>query len=533
MDEFPQRAAPAFLILWVPFLALSIWLMRASGFQSMSAFLASLLLPMLVVAVLARTWRRFFLLHYPIVLLSAAFATYVITYGEAPGDFMSYVLATSSWQELRGFFTIWQGQRLILGAVALTGVYLALAFWCPPSPIFSAGSRTRLVVLGVVAVLGAIAAPRPVALLTGINMNPVVGTTMFIEGPLSHAHAAVNGTAVIKVPYHASSHNTEEVHILVVGESARRDSWSVYGYGRNTTPYLEKIRPEAVFFQNARADANFTIYAVPILLTGMTPARFSMSAIKGSLLDLAEESGYSTSWMMNQDSHISLLIGIHADRMVYPPLISTLVSGGLPLDERLLPDVRQEIARSGKARFIGIHSIGSHWPYSSRYPSGFERFGSKEPVTFKMAYTPDPGVLNAYDDTIAYTDWLLEQVIEAARKLTVPATVTYYADHGEDLYALDGNAGHGTPTYDKHQFEVPAFIWMNAAYRAAHPDKVQAITANSDKAIRSHNLFDSLADIMGIQWPGARASESFASPDFVPDTQGQYIAGGKLLSAAE
>ena len=116
--------------------------------------------------------------------------------------------------------------------------------------------------------------------------------------------------------------------------------------------------------------------------------------------------------------------------------------------------------------------------------------------------------MNAYDDTIAYTDWLLEQVIEQARKLTVPATVTYYADHGEDLYALDGNAGHGTPTYDKHQFEVPAFIWMNAAYRAVtfHPDQAQAITAKSNKAIRSHNLFDSLADIMGIQWPGARAS---------------------------
>ena len=294
---------------------------------------------------------------------------------------MSYVLATSSWQELRGFFTIWQGQRLILGAVALTGVYLTLAFWCPPSPIFSAGSRARLAVLGVVAVLGAIAAPRPAALLTGINMNPVVGTTMFIEGPLSHAHAAVKGTAVLKVPYHASRHNTEEVHILVVGESARRDSWSVYGYRRNTTPYLEKIRPEVVFFQNARADANFTIYAVPILLTGMTPARFSMSDIKGSLVDLAGESGYSTSWMMNQDSHISLLIGIHADRMVYPPLISTLVSGGLPLDERLLHDVRQEIARSGKARFIGIHSIGSPWPYGRRFPSGCERFGAKEPVS--------------------------------------------------------------------------------------------------------------------------------------------------------
>jgi glucan phosphoethanolaminetransferase (alkaline phosphatase superfamily) len=105
-------------------------------------------------------------------------------------------------------------------------------------------------------------------------------------------------------------------------------------------------------------------------------------------------------------------------------------------------------------------------------------------------------------------------------------TVTYFADHGEDLYALDGNSGHGSPFYSPHQFDLPAFIWMNPAYRAAHPDKVQAIIANADKEIRSHNLFFSLADIMGIRWPGASPSYSFASSQFVPDLSSPLIAGG-------
>jgi len=263
----------------------------------------------------------------------------------------------------------------------------------------------------------------------------------------------------------------------------------------------------------------------------MNPGHFTMSGINGNLVALAKEGGYSTSWMMNQDSHISLLIGIHADQMVYPQLISTLVAGRLPLDERLLPELRSAIARSGKSRFIGVHVIGSHWAYDSRYPAGFERFGSKAQVTYQMLYTSDQRVVDAYDNTVAYTDWFLEQVIEQARKLTVPATVTFYADHGEELYALDGNAGHGTPTYNKHQFDVPAFVWMNAAYREAHPDKVLAINENSKKEIRTHNVFYSLADIMGVQWPQARPSESFASPDFVPDSQSAFIAGGKLVTA--
>ena len=115
----------------------------------------------------------------------------------------------------------------------------------------------------------------------------------------------------------------------------------------------------------------------------------------------------------------------------------------------------------------------------------------------------DPRVLDSYDNSVAYTDWFLGQIIRQARQLTVPATVTYIADHGEDLYALDGNTGHGTATYTQHQFDIPAFIWMNGPFRDAHPDKVRAILLNAGKEIRSHNVFYSMADLMGIQWPGA------------------------------
>jgi glucan phosphoethanolaminetransferase (alkaline phosphatase superfamily) len=236
-------------------------------------------------------------------------------------------------------------------------------------------------------------------------------------------------------------------------------------------------------------------------------------------VDLAEEAGYSTAWLSTQDPHIPLLTGVHADRMV---------ENHLQLDESLLPDLQAQINASGKPRFIGLHTIGSHWVYDARFPESFERFGSASKLNYLSAAThpSDPRILNAYDDSIAYTDCFLDQVIEQARTLKVPATVTYFSDHGEDLYALDGSSGHGTPTYSSHQFNIPAFIWMNAAYRAAHPDKVQAIRQNFSAEIRSHNLFYSLADVMGIQWPGSSSSQSFASKDFVPDTVDPLVAGG-------
>ena len=213
--------------------------------------------------------------------------------------------------------------------------------------------------------------------------------------------------------------------------------------------------------------------------------------------------------------------------MVYPPSLRTLASGRLPWDQVLLPEVRDELERGTRPQFIGLHVIGSHWPYDSRYPVQFKLFGSGAPLTYLDAVSgrPDQRVVDAYDNSVAYTDWFLGEIIAAARKLDVPVTITYFSDHGEDLYLLDGRSGHGAASYSKHQFDIPAFVWVNSAYREAHPDKVQAMQQNAGKEIRSHNVFYSVADLMGIQWPGARAAESFASAAFVPDVETPLIAG--------
>jgi glucan phosphoethanolaminetransferase (alkaline phosphatase superfamily) len=196
----------------------------------------------------------------PDPILSAAFAAYTITYDSPPGQFIAYVLATSSWAEVRGFFSIWQGMRLLLAAVIVGSLYLFLAIWSPPRSISCGRNvRVRYGFLAAVVVLSAFAAQSPAAFIDGIAINPPIATAMLITGPLRQAEAGVNGTAVRKVRYGASRSDGEEVHILIIGEGARRDSWSVYGYQRNTTPYLEKLRGEAIFLQNAVADANFNL----------------------------------------------------------------------------------------------------------------------------------------------------------------------------------------------------------------------------------------------------------------------------------
>ncbi len=139
-------------------------------------------------------------------------------------------------------------------------------------------------------------------------------------------------------------------------------------------------------------------------------------------------------------------------------------------------------------------------------------------------------VVDTYDNTVLYTDWFLRQIIEPARRLTVPATVTFFPDHGEDLQMLDGESGHGAPKYTPHAFAIPAFVWVNDAYRKAHPEKVAALQSNAAREIRTHDLFGTLADLMGITWPAQAASRSFASGQFAPDTAARFSAGGVLFT---
>ena len=522
------RILAAGALLALPYAVLAGCLASAKGVQSLAAYLASVGLLLWLFAVLTGTWRRFFLLHSPLWLLAAVFAAYTYNYGSPPGELLAYVLATSSWDEVVGFFGIWQGERLLIGTAVLTAAYIGVAALAPTSLIFPGPKAYwRYSILGAITLVSAIAAQSPLAFAQGLAVNPVIGTAMFVTGPLHFAIASVQGKTVPKVAYGAARVPGEEVHILIIGESARRDSWSAYGYSRKTTPNIDGLQSEMILFKNAVADANVTVCAVPILLTGMSPARFDLKAVRGNLVDLAGEAGYSTAWLMNQDPHISLLTGVHAERMVYPPSLRTLAESRLPLDQILLPEFQRRIAQRGAAQFIGLHVIGSHWAYDSRYPRAFALFGSGRALTYQDATSgkPDPQIVDAYDNSVAYTDWFLSQIIDAARRLSVPATVTYFSDHGEDLYALDGMSGHGAAVYSKHQFDIPAFVWLNGAYRAAHPDKVRALEQNADKEVRSHNVFYSVADLMGIHWPGQRPEESFASAAFIPDVATPLLAG--------
>jgi glucan phosphoethanolaminetransferase (alkaline phosphatase superfamily) len=530
------RLLAAGALLISPYVPVALFLAINKSFYACAGYALAVFSGMLMLAFVGKTVRRTYLLYLPVFFFSLVFAAYTMRFGDMPGYPIAYVLMTSSWEEVRGFFGVWQEQELLLAALAVTAAYCCLGISLPSRAIFSIGGRlVRWGAIAVVALIVDFGLLYPRSFMDGIAASPVIGAARFVSGPLSSANREIHGAIVGKRPYGASRTAGDEVHILIIGESSRRDSWSVYGYPRQTTPYMESLKGEAVFLENAVSDANTTVYAVPMLLTGIDPEAFSFEKIRGNLVDLANEAGYLSSWLVNQDAGISYLVGMHADHITHSLTMSSPAFAVIAPDGTLLPEFDRQLARRGSPLFIGLHVYGSHSPYNNRYPDAFKRFGSVDPPSSGSAEgeNSDQLIVDSYDDSILYTDWFLQQIIERARKLSEPVTVTYVSDHGEELHSLDGRTGHGHRGYSAGAFEIPAFIWVNTAFRQAHPDKIRALIANSAMEIRSHDFFYSMADLMGIRWPGAIPQRSFASPYFVSDADSRFIAAGKLVARAD
>jgi glucan phosphoethanolaminetransferase (alkaline phosphatase superfamily) len=523
------------LLYVAPILVVAIWALRQYSLRSIDALLVTAALIAMLMAAITRSWRWFFLAQLPFFLLSVAFMAYTLLFGMPPAHTLAMIVVNTSADEIAGFLQVGPAKWWLALWVALAAVYVWLACKVPPQSIFNLKSpRLRYSAVAVLLLASAYLAVGAGDVIDGVALNPTAGSLIFMGGWLPKVSAEMHGARVQKTPYHARRVGGEEVHILIVGESERRASWSAYGYRRVTTPYVGRLGGEAILLRNATTDANLTDWAVPIILTGTPPEQYSLANVRGNIVDLANEAGYSTAWLDNQDIGIVTAIGMTARHTVNPTDFHADINGRHTFDEVLLPAYQRELDRVGTARFIGIHMMGAHWEYFRRYPPSFQRFGSAKGLSVlsifygdKRSFSED---VDAYDNAVLYSDWFLGQVIDAARRLKVPATVLFLSDHGEDLQLLDGAAGHGQPVYTEHAFNIPAFVWVNDAYRAAHPQRVKAMEQNAVKEFRSHNVFETEGDLMGITWPGRHPERSLASAQFVPDTSMKRIAGGVIVA---
>jgi KDO II ethanolaminephosphotransferase len=293
----------------------------------------------------------------------------------------------------------------------------------------------------------------------------------------------------------------EDVKIIfVMGETARGDRFGINGYARNTTPNLEKLNKRLFFnFSNVTACNTFTVGSTKCITSRETFATYKDIQTESSFSDVLKSLGFKIK-VFSMQSMYDFYGYLHYDKLVSSYEIMsqnkhlTLVS-----DEALLPFIESEL-QSDARELIFVHSQGSHIKYSLRYPEEFEKWtpacnGVVDSCNLKE-------LSNAYDNSILYTDFFLNEVITLASK--TKAIVFYTSDHGESI-GENGIFGHAANrfTAPKEQLDVPFFIYISPEFvKTKQGEKVQKALAKAVKNAKnvSHdNIFHTLLSCIGVK----------------------------------
>ncbi|HTV58371.1 MAG TPA: phosphoethanolamine transferase [Verrucomicrobiae bacterium] len=329
-----------------------------------------------------------------------------------------------------------------------------------------------------------------------------------------------------------------EVYVVFIGESSRRASWSLFGYSRNTNPELSSLPPDEArglfLFDNVRSNSNITLLSLPLTLTRATPDDLSPVRDEKSIVSLANQAGFDTYWISTQEkfggfanSVTSMALEAHHVKFLASDLHHGGIFDGLgtgAYDQAILKPLSDAIAQNtgNPKKMIFLHTMGSHADYTARVPKDAEAFH----------LPPAPGVrfaamgisrdrVDAYDDSILYTDFVVRQVIDTLAKLHFPTAFVYFSDHGErmDCPAFPNESfSHGflPPTPD--ELNIPVFVWLSPDYMRLHPEAAAAAKSNEHFHTSLMALFDTIADLIRVDLDRTAPSQSLLISSPAPAT---------------
>ena len=290
--------------------------------------------------------------------------------------------------------------------------------------------------------------------------------------------------------------------ILVVGETARADHFSLNGYARETNPKLEK--QDILNFSEVSSCGTSTAVSVPCMFS-MFP-REDYSDKKGKthegLLDVLQRAGISVFWRDNNSDCKGTCLRVPNDD-VSKRRDSQFCNDRRCLDEVMLEDLQAYIDKQEGDAIIVLHADGSHGPeYFDRYPEEMERF-KPECLTNQLSSCSIEELVNVYDNTILYTDHFLSEVIELLKRNQDQrdTAMVYVSDHGESL-GENGLYLHAAPysIAPDSQTHIPMIMWFSpGAYQnwGIQKDCMQGKLA--DPELSHDNLFHSMLGLFNVQ----------------------------------
>lgn len=319
-------------------------------------------------------------------------------------------------------------------------------------------------------------------------LNPIYPVSSFVK----FVKIKTQGETVftpIALDAHKSDSETKKLVILIVGETARAENFSLNGYTMPTSPLLQ-ARDDIVAFSNFYSCGTVTAVSVPCMFSKFSRTEFSddKNAYE-NLVDVVQKVGVRVLWRDNNSG---------GSKGVANRVENAKYYGGKAYDEVLLEDLQSAIDEKHEDTLIVLHQEGSHGPtYFKRYPEAFKKF-TPACDTQDLNQCTQEQIINSYNNTLLYTDFVVNQAIELLKKneSNYETTLFYVSDHGESL-GENGVYLHGIPYFmaPDAQKHVPALFYFGAQNR----DKLTMLNAKKTDAFSHDNLFHTMLGLFEIQ----------------------------------
>ena len=451
------------------------------------------------------------------LLAAAGGAYFMLSYGVVIDRTMMVNVLLTDTREARELLS-WR----LLGALLLLGVLPLALLWRTPlrwaTPLRQAGHNAILLVAACALLAGA----------GGLFFQDLSATMRnhtqlrYLINPLNSFYAiAIMGRKPIQRSGVAVAPLGEDAHlpalaavarppllIMVLGETARADHIGLNGYARDTTPRLAQER--VVSLRNVWSCGTNTAASVPCMFSNLGREAFeNRQTNTEGLVDVLQRAGLAVLWLDNQPGGCKGVCD-RVPKVDYKQLQANgadLCADDECFDEVMLRGLDERIAqlpaeRRARGVVVFMHQMGSHGPaYYKRTPAGFKKF-MPECTTNALQQCPREQVVNAFDNTILYTDHFLASAIDWLKQRDnqwAPAMV-YLSDHGESLgennLYLHGLPYRFAPDVQKH---VPWIFWLSPTFEQQSGVKLDFLARQQGEKLSHDHYFHSTLGLLGVQ----------------------------------
>ena len=321
--------------------------------------------------------------------------------------------------------------------------------------------------------------------------------------------------------------------VFVIGETTRSDHMGLFGYARNTTPKLQQ-ETNLFAFRGVSCDTatKLSLRCMFVRPEGVFDNE-QRSLTQKNVFSVLRHLGFSIE-LFSLQSEVWFYRNVHANDYKIREMIAAQMSdANRRIDDRVL---NEQVLDSLKKHPIGkhvivLHTKGSHYAYSERYPESFTQF-KPECKSNDAACSLDQ-LINSFDNSVLYIDTVLSELFDILRDKK--AIVFYTSDHGESL--SENMHFHATPRKKApaEQFRVPYLVWMSDSFKAASPANEQAFAnlqkLQSQQVILSHQtLFASILGCVGVTSPsvdGVASAQNICNSSFAVDPSVNVLPSGQ------